>query len=226
MSSPIALQKKNIAQRLFIELHQRFSHNNRVDILSQKISGLIDKRLPDTKTIKCLDIGCGDMKISTNINRLNPKTDWYGIDLYELPESMKGSEMWSHYKKYDGSHLPFDSKSMDIVLFCDVLHHAKKKDVLLLKEAARVGRIIIIKDHFEYSAYSRIMLKAMDFIGNWGYGVMLPDRYFNVTEFKNLYVSSGLRAWSIDIGLDLYSHLPLVKYFLKSQWQFVAVLES
>lgn len=226
MSSPIALQKKNIARRLFIELHQGFSHNNRVDILSQKISELIDKCFPDMETIKCLDIGCGDMKISTNINRLNPKTDWYGIDLYELPESMKGSERWSRYKKYDGSHLPFDNKSMDIVLFCDVLHHAKKKYALLLKEAARVGRIIIIKDHFEYSAYSRIMLKAMDFIGNWGYGVMLPDRYFNVAEFEDLCVSSGLRARAIDIGIDLYSHLPVVRYFLKPQWQFVAVLET
>lgn len=225
MSSPIALQKKNIAQRLFVDLHQRFSHNNRVNILSQKLSGLIDKHFPDAETIECLDVGCGDMKIPTTINKLNPKTSWSGIDLYELPASMKGSKMWSRYKKYDGSHFPFDSKSMDVVLFCDVLHHAKK-GALLLKEAARVGRIIIIKDHFEYSAYSRIMLKAMDFIGNWGYGVTLPDKYFNVTEFKNLCVSSGLLVSTIDVGIDLYAHLPVIRYFLKSQWQFVAVLES
>lgn len=226
MSSPIASTRKNTLQNLIIGLHQRLSHNNRVDILAAEIAARISARSYGLKVIRCLDVGCGDMKISEGISAINPDTSWTCMDLYELPEHLRGVKKWDKYKKYDGRRIPLEDKSVDIVLLCDVLHHIRGDVSALLREAGRVGSAVIVKDHFEYSLYSRTMLKAMDFIGNWGYGVGLPERYFTPSGFGALYSSAGLRPVTIDAGIDLYMHLPLVRLLLKPRWQFIAVLES
>lgn len=226
MSSPIALPRKNKLQNLIIGLHQRLSHSNRVDILATEVAMRISTGEGRLKDIRCLDVGCGDMKISERINAIIPDTIWTCIDLYELPDHLKDVKKWDKYKKYDGGRFPLDDKSVDIVLFCDVLHHVRGDVSALLREAGRVGNTVIVKDHFEYSFYSRAMLKAMDVVGNWGYGVRLPDRYFTESSFERLYLATGLKPVRIDVGIDLYSHLPIVRTLLSPKWHFIAVLSS
>ncbi|MEJ2697485.1 MAG: methyltransferase domain-containing protein [Candidatus Sulfobium sp.] len=223
MSSPIASDKKGSIRNFMIGLHQRLSHVKRVSILSRRIGVIIGGLYSHEATIRCLDAGCGDMKIAEGVNRLCSRTDWQCIDLYDLPEHMRKNGRWSKYQKYDGRHFPFSDASFDIVLFCDVLHHATNIPDLL-RDAARVGRRIIIKDHFEYSFYSRVMLKVMDFIGNWGYGVPLPRKYFTPVSFQELCSSVGLSAAQLETGIDLYSHLPVIRHLLKPEWHFIAVL--
>lgn len=223
MSSPIAFDKKSQVRNFLIKLHQMLSHVNRVSILSRRIGIIMEGLYSSETAVRCLDVGCGDMKIAENISSLYPRTAWQCIDLYDLPEDMLGDERWSKYKKYDGKHFPFADKSVDILLFCDVLHHAANIPDLL-QEAARVGKRIIIKDHFEYSYYSRLVLKMMDFVGNWGYGVPLPHRYFTPSDFKELCASASLSEERMETGVDLYSHLPVVRRLLKPEWHFIAVL--
>lgn len=222
MSSPIALKKKSFAHKALINLHQLLSHKRRVSLLSEKISDLIKNEFPDMEVIRCVDVGCGDMQIAENIGKHNPKTAWNCIDIHDLPEN--ASDKWGKYKKFDGINIPYDDKSMDVVLFCDVLHHAQDKASRLLRDAGRVGRIIIVKDHFEYSFYSRLMLRLMDIIGNWGYGVKVPESYFTTKSFKELYTSAGLTAKRVDVGLDLYPGF--VRFLFRPNWQFIAILES
>jgi hypothetical protein len=69
------------------------------------------------------------------------------------------------------------------------------------------------------------MLKIMDFVGNWGYGIRLPDRYFTRQSFAKACVSSGLTVKEIFTGINLYSHLPFLKWLLRPDWQFIALLE-
>jgi SAM-dependent methyltransferase len=226
MSSPIALPKKDFIKSTLIWVHQIISHNHRTKILCEKFASYIDNYFHSSKEIRCLDVGCGDMSIAENINNRNPRTFWKCIDIYDLPNNLKDSVKWRNYQKFDGLHIPFSEKSMDVVLLCDVLHHSGSNALILLKEAARVGEIIIVKDHFEYSFYSRTMLYLMDIIGNWGYGVKLPNRYFTIKSFQKLYYLAGLDAKKIDIGIDLYSRLPLIKYLLRPKWHFIAILES
>jgi SAM-dependent methyltransferase len=226
MSSPIASSKKNVLRKYLIGMHQKLSHNHRIHILARRIAAIIAQTISTPESIRCLDIGCGDMKISEFIQELDPRTVWNCIDLYDLPEELKKSDKWSRYQKYDGRHIPFGDKSIDIVMLCDVLHHAGGDAAGLLREASRVGRTIIVKDHFEYSLYSHTVLKALDFLGNWGYGVALPERYFSRNNFEKLCLSSGLKVRNIEVGVDLYSHLLVMKYLLKSKWHFIAILES
>lgn len=223
MSSPIALNKKGIIKDILIRLHQRLSHHRRISILSRRIAEIIEEEFKDKDKIHCLDVGCGDMKIAESINEANKKTLWNCIDIYDLPEDLRGTEKWAKYKRFNGVNIPFEDKSMDVVLFCDVLHHAGDNTIKLLKEAARVGKVVIVKDHFEYSFYSRLMLKVMDFIGNWGYGVKLPTRYFTKKGIEDLCRMSGLSIKRLYIGIDLYSHIPIARNILKPKWQFIVL---
>lgn len=226
MSSPIALRRKSTVRSAMTVFHQRFSHNYRTDILSKLISDAINSQFKNTGTIRCLDVGCGDMRIAEGVLRQNPRTNWTCIDIHELPDNLKDTKAWAKYRKFDGTHIPFDDKSMDVVLFCDVLHHAEYEAAQLLSEAARVSSIVIIKDHFEYSLYSHEMLKLMDYIGNWGYGIEVPGNYFTRKRFDVLCTTIGLVVKNLQIGIDLYHHVPLLRYLLRPKWQFIAVLES
>ncbi len=226
MSSPIALKTRGAIRNALIKIHQGLSHFSRISILSHKISEAINEEFNEKGEVRCLDVGCGDMKIAEAIHELNPKTSWTCIDIYTLPEHLKKSEKWAKYRKFDGENIPFEDKSMDVVIFCDVLHHSGDKAEILLREAARVGKSVIIKDHYEYSPYSRLMLKLMDLVGNWGYGVKIPKRYFTEESFEGICDRAGLKIKNLIKEIDLYSHIPFLKRILKPKWQFIAVLNE
>ena len=226
MSSPLASQKK---QRPFssvlITIHQELSHNRRLEILSRRIAETIRAQNPGAKKIRCLDVGCGDMQIAEKVTMLLPKSSWSCIDIHDLPIHLKDQERWKKYRSFDGTNIPFPDRTFDVVLFCDVLHHVQTNAPSLLVNAGRAGRLIIIKDHFEYSPWSRCLLRTMDFIGNWGYGISLPKRYFTEGRFNELTKKAGLLPKLICVGIDLYAHLPIVRTILRPKWQFIALLK-
>lgn len=219
MSSPIASKKKGPLQSTLITVHQKLSGT-----LARCIADLIQAQFPGSEEIRCLDVGCGDMQISEHIGTMAPNTIWNCIDIYGLPDDLKDSERWMKYRKFDGTNIPYEDKSMNIILFCDVLHHVQTNAQVLLNEAARVSSIIVVKDHFEYSLCSRMMLWTMDFFGNWGYGASLPKRYFTQKSFKELVRKAGLQSKQTEVGINLYAHIPLASTLLRSKWQFIAVL--
>jgi len=226
MSSPIVNQKKNIYKKYLVKFHKKISHSTRISIIADKISVCIKTHLPELTKINCLDVGTGDMSIPELIHNMNNATKWKCIDIHSLPKDLNESKKWKKYLKFDGENIPFENKIFDVTIFSDVLHHSSDKAPKLIAEAARVSRYIIIKDHFEYSLYSRLVLKLMDFVGNWGYGVRIPKRYFSKKSFANLVEASNLKIIDLNIGINLYNHLPIAKLFLNPKWQFIAVLSS
>jgi len=226
VSSPIAHPKKGFVRTILIGLHQRVSHRSRVSILSESLSRVIDRLPAQSESLSCLDIGCGDMQIAERIGLLNPKTDWTCIDVYDLPGDLGKEQRWAKYLQFDGLHIPFSEGSFDVALFCDVLHHDYRHAADLLREAGRVARFIVVKDHFAHSGYARLMLLVMDIVGNWGYGVQLPQRYFSEKDFRDVVTKAGLRLDRLDVGTDLYGHLPVIRTLLRPEWHFIAVLES
>ena len=224
MSSPITAKKKGRVDEALIAVHQRLSHGRRIEILAQRIASVIRERHPAGE-VRCLDVGCGDMQIAERVADLAPGTVWTCTDIHELPAGLQDDVRWRKYQKFDGLHLPFPDRSFDVVLFCDVLHHVQTNAVVLLAEAVRTGSSVIIKDHFEYSLFSRMVLWAMDFVGNWSYGVSLPKRYFTRQGFEDIAGKAGLRTERIDTGIDLYAHIPVAGTILRPAWQFIAVLE-
>lgn len=178
------------------------------------------------KPILALDVGCGDMTLAESISSKNAAFHWTCTDIHDLPPQLQITEKWKKYRRFDGITLPFGDGEFDVVLFSDVLHHCLPKAESLLSEAARVGRFVVIKDHFEYGFYSRQMLRLLDFVGNYGYGVVLPQRYFTRESFHRTFRQAGLKEHAILNNLDLYSEMPLLRWFLRKSWQFIAVLEK
>ena len=183
----------------------------------------IEALVPQGST-KCLDIGCGDMTIAEAIHDHSSRTDWRCIDVHPLPSGLSNDSRWNKYLAFDGQNIPFGDREFDVAVLCDVLHHTPETAARLLGEAARVARHVIVKDHFEYGAYSRSMLRLMDFVGNWGYGISVPERYFTREGFERVAAKQKLAITSLDCGLDLYEHLPVVRNLLRPDWHFIAVL--
>lgn len=224
MSSPIVNIIPNFIQRNIVFFHQKLAHLNRVNKLASIIGHQIQELFPNRNTqIKGLDVGCGDMQMVEMISAKNPAVKWTCTDIHKLPRHLENSEKWGKYVRFDGSNLPFADNLFDVVVFSDVLHHCMPQATALLKEAKRVGKIIIVKDHFEHGIFSRNILKFMDWFGNYGYGVRIPSKYFTKNEFLSLVDKSELRVVNLKSRLKLYP-APL-SIVLRSDFQFLSVLK-
>lgn len=226
MSSPITAKKKGRFDTALIGVHQRLSHGKRIEVLARRLADLITELHPGAAEVRCLDAGCGDMQLAERIAALAPITGWTCIDIHDLPEGKATDPRWQKYRRFDGTSIPFPDRSFDVVLFSDVLHHAGENTGTLLAEAGRTGLTVVVKDHFERSLWSRAMLWVMDFVGNWGYGVAMPRRYFTRARFEKAAEAAGLTVRRVDAGIDLYGHLPLLGSLLRPAWQFIAVLTA
>lgn len=228
MSSPIVDIQKSLLKKGLIKIHEKISHSHRLKILEEKCYQLITDQICDSydNTFKCLDVGCGNMVLAEKLEQRIPNSLWKCIDIHELPKSMKSESRWIKYLQFDGRNIPFADQSFDLILLCDVLHHSGEHLIFLLKEAARVAKYVIVKDHFEFGFFSRKTLQLMDIVGNWGYGVSIPKQYFTEESWDKCIEESNLRVVNTVHGIELYEHLYFLPKILKSKWQFIAILSS
>jgi hypothetical protein len=207
-------------------LHQKASHHHRINTLAGLLGATIARHGPTQEQVKCLDIGCGDMSLAETIQEQQPQTAWTCIDIHPLPEDRRSDPRWAKYQQFDGCHIDAPDRSFRFAQFVDVLHHIPSDLVANLSEAARVADLVLVKDHLEYSLYSRTMLQLMDVVGNWGYDISIPRRYFNHERLTSLVKACGLEIVELNIGLHLYRHNALLNGLLRPSWQFIAVLRK
>lgn len=225
MSSPIALNAKNVVRKMLISFHQKASHNNRIEILSDIMAEMIDQIDTPNNQVRCLDVGCGDMLLAEKISTKTSKNlVWSCIDVHELPDNLKDDPKWKKYKAFNGKDIPFEEDEFDFAIIVDVLHHDMKNAESLITEASRTSKNILIKDHYEYSLYSRSMLKLMDFVGNWAYGVPIPKKYFSISDFKETISGAKLKIAQEKRDIKLYERSPFVQKILSEKWQFIALI--
>lgn len=224
MSSPIAKNDKSGFDKALIAGHQTLSHGHRVRCLVEVFSQQLDS-LGLEGSLQLLDVGCGDMSLARGLAEAIPGIKTTCVDIYPPPSLEKQSQdpFWKNYEQFDGWTLPYDKGSFDVAIFSDVLHHVPPDRLIcILESAARAARFVLIKDHFEYGYWSRQCLRAMDFIGNYGYGVSVPDHYFTPESFVSVIERSGLAIDQLVPGIRLYDHLPIVRSILAPRWQFIA----
>lgn len=225
MSSPIAKTRHSGVDRALVAVHQKMSHSHRIGVLADELAGLLRLLPRRGAQLRLLDIGCGDMTLSDALISRLPDLDVACTDIHPCPDELRNADIrWARYSQFDGEHLSFDAESFDVALFSDVLHHVpSQRRARLLAEAGRVASSVLIKDHLEHGPISRQMLRAMDFVGNFGYGVEVPDRYFTESEFRALCSDVSMRVVQLRVGLRLYEHLPVVRSLLSPNWHFVAL---
>jgi SAM-dependent methyltransferase len=146
---------------------------------------------------RVLDVGCGDGLLAGLVKESRPDIDIQGIDVLCRPQT--------HIPvlPFDGTRIPYEDASFDVVMFVDVLHHTDDP-MVLLREARRVTRnSIIIKDHTRDGFMAGLTLRFMDYVGNARHGVSLPYNYWPEARWKQAFVDLDLTpdAWIRNLSL-------------------------
>jgi hypothetical protein len=223
VSLPIAVERRAASQPARLGLPETLSNNSCGGVLAERLALHIETLVPQGRA-RCLDIGCGDMAVAEAVAEHAPRTDWRCLDVYPLPSGSHAEPRWSKYLQFDGSEVPYRDGEFDVALLCDTLHRTPENAARLLAEAGRVARRVIVKERFEYGAYSRSMLRLMDFVGNWGYGITVPEGFFTRDGFVRLAAEQGLVITSLDCGLEPYERLPVAHAMVRPSSDFIAVL--
>lgn len=172
-------------------LHEKLVFGRRVSVLAGHLADLLPRKA------KVLDVGCGDGTIDCLITQQSPGVSIVGIDVLVRPNAK------IPVRPFDGIHIPYPNASFDAVMFVDVLHHADDP-LLLLQEAMRVGRSVVIKDHFRQGFLASATLRFMDWVGNAHHGVTLPYNYWSKAEWDAAFDAVGLKPVEIKRSLGLY----------------------
>jgi SAM-dependent methyltransferase len=123
---------------------------------------------------------------------------------------------------FDGLTIPFDDSTFDAAILVDVLHHAEDPR-LLLREAARVAPVVVVKDHLADRILAGPTLRFMDRIGNARHGVDLRYAYWRREEWLDAERAAGLHE--VDVTRDVPLYPPPLSWAFGTGLHFVARLE-
>ncbi len=183
-------------------VHDRFIFSRRTRVLAEHLASLIPRGS------RVLDVGCGDGTIDCLIKQKQPEVEIEGIDPLLRPQ------VHIPVRTFDGRNIPYPDRSFDVVMFVDVLHHTKDPRILL-REAARVGETVLIKDHFREGFLANETLRLMDWVGNARHGVALPYNYWPKSQWIGAFDELGLNTRTMKSKLNLYP-IPLSWFFDRS----------
>jgi len=180
--------KKSVGQ-----VHEKLVFNRRVRVLVDQIGGLLPQGA------EMLDVGTGDGQIAKMIGERGEGITVTGIDI------MKRGTIHIPVTLFDGTTIPMEDNSVDVVTFVDVLHHTDDPQVLI-SEASRVARkAVIIKDHLSENALDHMTLRAMDWVGNAPHGVVLPYNYAPRKDWNRWFDTAGLATDVFETKVPLYA---------------------
>ena len=138
---------------------QDMSVANRLMGTSARVVGLLQRLLADgatVRTLSLLDIGTGGADVPLDVIRW---ADRAGVGMRVMVSDVSGEvlsiakdNVLHHVKnhciqapvllRHDGTRVPFEASSVDLVTCCNTLHHlARDEAVALLREAERVSRL-------------------------------------------------------------------------------------
>lgn len=180
------------AKELLNNVHANAVFGRRVEVLADALA------LAMPRDIRVLDVGCGDGSVAAAVMARRPDVRIDGVDVLIRPHTM------IPVRRFDGDVLPFDRGSYDVVTLVDVLHHCPDP-AQSLAEAARVaGRAVVVKDHLVAGPLARPTLRAMDWFGNRGHGVVLPYNYLDDAGWRDAADHAGLLEVDRRTRLGLY----------------------
>lgn len=172
-------------------IHDKYVFNRRIQVLAKQLAAVIPNNA------RVLDVGCGDGSVARLVMEARPDVRIEGIDVLIRPTTH------IPVTQFDGNSIPFPDRSLDAVMFVDVLHHTEDPRVLL-SEARRVARsAVILKDHCRDGVLANSTLKFMDWVGNARHGVVLPYNYWPEARWREAFGDLGLAVdeWKPRLGL-------------------------
>ena len=133
---------------------------------------------------KVLDVGCGNGFIAHHLSAMLG-TSVIGIDVAVATAAP------IDYRRYDGAHIPFAEKSVDAVLLCYVLHHARDVVGMLreAKRALRPGGLVVIYEDIPETLWDRFIC--------WTHSLQWRKRtgactFTDETGWRTIFAEAGL----------------------------------
>ena len=177
---------------MFERIHGTFIQERRVHRLVRHLDAIIPHNA------RVLDIGCGNGQLAAILRNERPDITIEGLDV------LKRANSYIPVRAFDGVRIPYETASVDVVMFIDVLHHVNEP-IVLMREALRVSKgAIVIKDHLCDGWFARPILKFMDRVSNARYGVALPGNYFRISQWNNMFRALNLKPVEWRQELRLY----------------------
>ncbi|MBT8220085.1 MAG: class I SAM-dependent methyltransferase [Bacteroidia bacterium] len=115
---------------------------------------------------------------------------------------------------YDGSILPFEDKSFDIVQLITVLHHIPNPETAI-KEAQRVGKKVIVMEDIYETTIQKYITFIADSINNWEFAGH-PHTNMTDDEWRKLFDILGLEVKEVEY-YDFLLLFKQVTYVLESR---------
>ena len=128
---------------------------------------------------KIVDIGAGSCQIAEYI-RDKYQTDITPIDVVDYNKTNLKLVL------YNGKKIPFENQMFDIALIIFVLHHSKDQEVIL-EEAQRVAKKIIILEDTPRSSIERLLWHFWDWLLNLGHNVSMTYSAKTEKEWLKLF---------------------------------------
>lgn len=135
----LQMQRKNNT-RTGHYFNKHASRNPLVQLLVRRYRRFLQSLIKDLPIYSALEIGSGEGYILFYIHKARPDVRLIGSDLtIDMVKKARLQEPRAFWCVAKGEHLPFASKSFDLVLACEVLEHVSDPE-LVLSEMQRVSR--------------------------------------------------------------------------------------
>ncbi len=206
----------------------------RIKIIKEKIRSLLKDELEENRTINVLDVGSGDAYLIDQLASTFPNLTFLGIDifydekiietLYKQIENPKNVRLYS-----DWGNSELKKKSIDLVLFLDVLEHVPD-DLRVMQDVTKLTsdpfKFIITVPAFQflfanhdkflqhYRRYNNKQLRALVNKANWNeiqsgyfYTSFLIPRFFIMLSEKILKPkeeAKGISTWNKSKGVTSF----------------------
>ncbi len=172
-----------------------FFARRKVDLLTR----LQEARGHSLDDATLLDVGCGTG--TTDRHLVDEVKDLYGVDIStEMLGMARKNVPGAHFQWYDGTTLPFEPGTFDVVVAVCALHHVPPSQqnhfVTELNRVARPGGLIAIFEHNPVNPLTRRAVRACEL----DVGVKL----LTAGKVKQLLAASGARV----IGSDYLLFTP------------------
>lgn len=151
--------------------------------MALEVARALPRTLPG---LRVLDVGCGNGYIAHHLSAMLG-TSVIGIDLDETTEAP------IDYRPFDGTRFPIETRSLDAVLFCYVLHHAQDLSTLLseVRRVLRAGGQVAVYEDIPESWWDRIVCSIHD--RKWR-GRTGPCSFQTEDGWRRLFESAGFEV--------------------------------
>ena len=107
------------------------------------------------RSLRLLDIGCGDGALIVELTRREPEWQFAGVEIAEAAVDLAtGRCPEADIRSYDGETLPYDSGEFELGVLSHVLEHVPDP-VAMLAEAGRVAERVIVEVPLEDNLSAR-----------------------------------------------------------------------